>query len=91
MLAISFSEASLSRSTTPHSRRRLPSISMPMSGVPRGAMMDAITVTTMGNRMRVVLDTGACCTMPMTICFSRAVVSTRMIGGWISGTSDMYE
>ena len=52
-------------------------------------MMDATTVTTMGNRMRVVLDAGACCTIPMTICFSRAVVSTRMIGGWISGTSDI--
>ena len=54
-LAISFDEAPVSRSTTPDSFIRLPSISMPMSGVAIGTSVPTTTVTMIGNSTRVRL------------------------------------
>ena len=53
VLAISCADALVSRSTTPDSFIRLPSISMPISGVAKGTSVPTSTVTTIGNRMRV--------------------------------------
>ena len=53
VLAISFDEALVRRSTAPDSFIRLPSISMPISGVANGTRMPTTTLTTIGNRMRV--------------------------------------
>ncbi len=53
VLAISLAEALVSRSTTPDSLSRLPSISMPIKGVANGTSVPTSTVTTIGNRMRV--------------------------------------
>ena len=88
IFVISFSEVLFSRSTTPDSFIRFPSMTIPISGVPRGATNEAATVTTMGKRILVVLETG-CFTTPITIFRSFSVVSKRMIGGWMSGTRDM--
>ena len=52
-LASSSEEAFVSRSTTPDSRIRLPSISMPISGVANGTSTPTTSVTTMGNSTRV--------------------------------------
>ncbi len=47
----------------------------------------ASTAVTIGNRITAVCDTGLACGMSMAR--SRLVVSSRMIGGWMIGTSDM--
>ncbi len=80
ILAISFSEALFKRSTTPHSFMRLPSITVPISGAPLGARIEAKIVTTIGNMIFVVCDIG-CFTAPITIVRSLSVVRARMIGG----------
>jgi len=53
VFAISFDEAFVRRSTAPDSFIRLPSISMPISGVANGTRMPTITVTMIGNMIRV--------------------------------------
>jgi len=53
VFAISCADALVSRSTAPDSFIRLPSISIPISGVAKGTSVPTITVTTIGNRMRV--------------------------------------
>jgi len=88
-LMMSFWAERLSLSTTPHSRSRLPNVSMPISGTAVGRKIAVIASTVSGNRMRSSLPTGrSCCiTTPRSFC----VVSRRMIGGWMIGTSAMYE
>ena len=53
MLAISFDEAWVSRSTAPDSRMRLPSMSMPIRGVAKGTRLPTMTVMMIGKMMRV--------------------------------------
>jgi hypothetical protein len=53
VLAISVDEALVRRSTAPDSFIKLPSMSMPISGVAKGTSVPTSTVTAIGNRMRV--------------------------------------
>ncbi len=87
-LASSFADAWVSRSTTFDSRIRLPSISMPISGVANGTSTPTTTVTMSGNRMRVrwLISREV---YGILIARSLRVVSSRITGGMISGTSDM--
>ena len=87
-LASSLAEAFVSRSTTLDSRIRLPSMSDPMSGVANGTRTPTMTVTMMGNRMRVraLISREV---YGIRIARSFFVVSSRMTGGMMSGTSDM--
>ena len=55
--ASTFWAVSLSAFSTPHSRSRLPNIKKPTSATLAGATSPAMTVTTMGNRMRFSLLT----------------------------------
>ena len=91
MLVISFSEALFKRSTQPLSLIKLPSMTVPINGAPLGARIEAKMVTTTGKIILVVFEIGCFLAAPMTICLSLFVVSARMIGGWISGTKDIYE
>ena len=75
------------RSTTPLSRKRLPSMSMPISGAALGRSRTQIAVTKMGNRIFSVFETGRSCSITTERSFF--VVSARMIGGWMIGTSAM--
>ena len=74
--------------STPHSRSRLPNIRKPTSATLCGETMPAITVTTIGNRMRVVfvILPGA---YSMRIMRSFFVVIRRMQKGCTIGTSAM--
>ena len=89
-LAISFSLALVRRGTALVTFMKLPSMIMPMSGRPLGAMRPVMRVTMMGNAMRAV-----CETLPSTLSIftsrSLRVVRARMIGSWMIGTSAMYE
>ena len=58
MLFISFCEVLLRRSTTPLSRKRLPSISMPTSGAAEGNRRLTMIVTAMGKMIFSRLLTG---------------------------------
>jgi len=60
------------------------------SGSPFGAMQPPTTVITMGKSSFVVFETGLAVNF-ITVFFSLSVVSALMIGGWMTGTSDMYE
>ena len=80
---------SVSCLTTPDSLNRLPSISIPTRGAVVGRIRDTIMVTMIGNRIFSSLDTGRSC--PILIFLSSSVVSSFIIGGWIIGTSDIYE
>ena len=68
-----------SLSTTPLSRRRLPNISMPMSGAALGSNRTTRTVITMGNRISSNWETerGSSITMARSL----LVVSRLIIGG----------
>ncbi len=55
-LAISFSEALVSRLTTPHSFIRFPSMIVPKRGNPLGAIRPPTTVTTKGKTIFVVFE-----------------------------------
>src|SRR5512136_624282 len=90
MLAISFSEAFVRRLTAPLSFIRFPSMIVPSNGNPFGAIRPPITVTTKGKRILVVFETELL-TAPMLITLSSLEVKSFMIGGWITGTKDMYE
>src|SRR6478672_12636328 len=91
ILVISFSAALFSRSTQPLSRIKLPSMTMPIKGAPLGARIEAKIVTIIGNATFVAREIGCNFAAPMTIWRYFSVVNARMIGGWMSGTSDMYE
>ena len=56
-LVSTFCAVSLRALRTPHSRSRLPNIKKPTSATLAGATSPAMTVTTIGNRMRVSLLT----------------------------------
>ena len=78
---------SVSCLTTPDSRNRFPSISIPTRGAVVGRIRHTTMVTITGNRILSSLDTGRSC--PILIFRSFSVVNSFMIGGWIMGTSDM--
>ena len=68
ILVISFSAAFFKRSTTPLSRIKLPSMTVPISGAPLGAKIEAKIVTTMGKTILVVFEIGSRLAAPMMIC-----------------------
>ena len=77
------------RSTTSHSRMRLPNASIPISSAADGSNNATSSSNTSGKRMRSAFETSRSCTI--SILRSASVVSALMMGGWISGTSAMYE
>jgi len=79
-LAISFSEALTKRSATRLSRKRFPSIRVPINGVPMGAIKHVTRVTAMG---KMIFKAGGTFFFWyfMTICRSSMEVNARMIGG----------
>ncbi len=62
---------------------------MPSSGAAVGSSKATSSSNRIGKRMRSAFDTSRSCTM--WILRSSSVVSRRMIGGWMIGTSAMYE
>ena len=88
MFASSFEDIFVSRSTTPDSRMRLPSMSEPTSGVANGTSVPTSSVTPIGKRIRVRRVTVR---PPYGIRIRRSagVVSARMIGGMMTGTRAM--
>ena len=70
---------SVSCLTTPDSRNRLPSISMPTSGAVVGRIEHTTIVTMIGKRILSSLETGLNCSIFIFRSFS--VVSSFMIGG----------
>ena len=70
---------SVSCLTTPHSLKRLPSISMPTSGAVVGRIMHTTIVMTIGKRIFSSLVMGRSCSILILRCFS--VVKAFMIGG----------
>ena len=87
MFISSFCTVLLRRSTTPHSFIRLPSIRQPISGAALGSSSEIITAMISGKRMRSSFDTGR--SVRILIPRSFLLVSARMMGGWITGTSAM--
>ncbi|SCJ53256.1 Uncharacterised protein [uncultured Blautia sp.] len=87
MLMSSFCTVLLSRSVTPHSRNRLPSIKQAISGAAEGTSRATNTVTTMGNTIFSFLETSR--RGFITILRSSSVVSSFIMGGWITGTRAM--
>ena len=75
--------------TTPDSLKRLPSISIPTSGAVVGRIRQTTIVTIIGKSIFSSLDTGRNCSI--LILRSSSVVKSFIIGGWIIGTSDIYE
>lgn len=84
---ISFCRPRESRSATPHSRMKLPSASDPIRGTAAGRKTMQTSSISTGKSSRSRCVTGR--SWRMRISRSRRVVSSRMIGGWISGTSAM--
>ena len=78
-----------SLSTTPLSRMRLPSMSIPTRLAAEGTSSAVNMVTTIGKTIFSVLETGLSCCMTMRRSF--LVVSAFITGGCMSGTSAMYE
>ena len=64
----------------------MPNIKKPISATLRGAKMPATAVMKMGNRILVVLETLRSAYF-MRIRRSFLVVTMRMTGGWMMGTS----
>ena len=60
---------------------KFPSMMVPMSGNPLGAIRPVIIVTRRGNSNFVVLETDFCFGAFMIICFSLSVVKAFIIGG----------
>ncbi|OPY06818.1 MAG: hypothetical protein A4E67_01356 [Syntrophaceae bacterium PtaB.Bin038] len=89
MLIKAFWAVSLRRPTTPDSRNKFPSISIPISGAASGSISTHTIVTAIGKMIRSVFDTGRSCSITTVRIFF--VVSSFMIGGWMIGTSAMYE
>ena len=87
MLISALREVSARRSTTPHSRSRLPKANMPISGAASGSSMPTSRHSSSG---KTIFSTWLTCrSWVMTMARSSGVVSARMIGGWISGTRAM--
>ena len=84
ILMSSFCTVLLSRSVTPHSLKRLPSMRQAMRGAAEGTSRATKMVTTMGNTIFSFLLTSR--RGFMTIWRSFSVVSSFMMGGWITGT-----
>ena len=82
-----FCAVSVRRSTTFDSRKRLPSMNMTMSGAEAGTSSTTPIAAASGNTSfsRAVTRRA----FRMRIARSRSVVSRRMIGGWMIGTSAM--
>ena len=76
---------SVSWRTTPLSRNRLPSISIPTSGAVVGRIRHTTMVITIGKRIFSSLETG----LKFSILMARSflVVNSFIIGGWMIGTS----
>jgi hypothetical protein len=87
MYIMALEAVSVSCLTTPDSRNRLPSISIPTRGAVVGRIRHTTIVTTMGKRIFSSLDTGRSC--PILIFLSSSVVNSFIMGGWIMGTSDI--
>jgi hypothetical protein len=87
MLEISFCNALESRSATPHSRMKLPSARLPMSGMASGSTSAHSAATATGNNTRSRRATSR--GRVMRTSRSRFVVSSRITGGWTTGTSAM--
>ena len=87
MLHSSFWAVLLMRSTTPQTRIRLPSISMPTRVAASGSSSDTMIVTAMGKMIVSVLETWR--SWPMRMVRSLWVVSAFMMGGWMTGTKAM--
>ena len=87
MLHSAFCAVSDRRSVRPHSRSRLPSMSMPISGAVSGMSRMTTVATAIGKMIFSVLETGRSCSILISRSFR--VVSRRMIGGWMSGMSAM--
>ena len=62
---------------------------MPMRGAALGSSSTQMTVTKIGNRIFSSLETGR--SWVMTTERSFLVVRARIIGGWMMGTSAIYE
>ncbi len=75
--------------TTPHSLKRFPNISIPTSGAVVGRIITTTIVTIIGKRIFSSFETGLSCSILILRSFS--VVRSFIIGGWIIGTSDIYE
>ncbi|VUS52460.1 hypothetical protein SB6411_05855 [Klebsiella spallanzanii] len=84
-----FCTVSLRRSTTPLSRIRLPKQNIPSSGAASGSSSATSSNSTAGKRIFSRLLTVRSCTM--RIFRSLSLVSAFIIGGWINGTSAIYE
>ena len=84
MFISSFWTVLLRRSVTPHSLKRLPSIRQAISGPAEGTSRATKMVTTMGKMIFSVLLTWR--RGFMTIWRSLSVVSSFIMGGWITGT-----
>ena len=89
MLFSSFCAVLESLSTTPQTRNRLPSISIPISEVASGRIRQMTMETITGKRICSVLETGRSCSILTALSFF--VVQSFMIGGWMKGTSAIYE
>ena len=79
MLSRAFWAVVDSRSTTPHSRIRLPNMKKPMSGAAEGSRTTHSPRTTSGKTIFSTLPTWRICSMRMHR--SAGVVRARMIGG----------
>ena len=81
----SFCAALLRRSQTPHSRRKLPSISIPTSAETSGTSRMQKIATTSAKISFSSLETFL--RLFILILRSFSVVKRRMMGGWIIGTN----
>ena len=85
MLSSASSEVFKSLSTTPHSRKRFPSMSIPMRGAAEGRRRPVSSVVMMGKRMRTGFSISFSCIISRER--SSLFVSAFMMGGCIMGTS----
>ena len=85
----SFCAALAMRSVLPLSLSRLPNISIPTSEAASGRSSETITVTITGKSIFSSFETGR--RVSITTLRSFFVVSARIIGGWMTGTSAIYE
>ena len=79
VLVRAFWVVSDSRSTTPHSRIRLPKQNMPISGAAVGSNIATNSSSSKGKRMRSALLTTRNCAISMAR--SRSLVRARTMGG----------
>ncbi len=89
MLQKSFCRVLDRRSATPDSLIRLPNVSAPIKGAASGSRKAQSSRSTSGKRIFSRLETGRSCVI--LILRSACVVSSFIMGGWIIGTSAIYE